>query len=74
MNAARPYRTQVFPENADDGCECYVPCVGGGEVDLVDKREAWPEWWCDPCGTRNDGWRWHCGMCGQVRGGADGLA
>ena len=71
MDTPRKYRTQVVHENADDGSECFVPCVGGGEVELVDKREAWPEWNCDGCGTHNDRGDLNCAYCGAWRGDID---
>lgn len=52
----RRIRTMQIPEDADDA----------GEVIAWEVVTA-PDWICEHCTTRNDGWRSHCAMCGRGR-------
>lgn len=70
MGAARKLRSQVVYEDADEPTVLEVRYLDPVEV-AVAPEDTWPEWWCDDCGTRNDGWRIPCGYCGVVRPDVD---
>lgn len=70
----------VVDEDADDSYVVEVPEPPASDGPYEDATEhavrfyrVRPDWHCDECGTRNDGWRDPCGMCGIVRDDTDSL-
>lgn len=72
MGAARKFR--YVQEDADESGYIYAAEPKDALDHAVAAESLWPMWWCDPCGTRNEGPRWTCCMCGRVREDADELS
>lgn len=75
MATARKYR--VMPVDEDTGERGYLLAIDPGEnewpEDWIETREAWPDWRCEICSTKNDGGWINCGYCGQFREDLDAL-
>lgn len=80
MGAARKLKRMVVAEDADEPAILvrwdlldaeYLP-PDDALAHAISPEQLWPAWWCD-CGQHNDGQRWNCTFCGQVREDADTL-
>lgn len=67
-----PLVVPLWPEMGELQEE-YVTPTEDAMAHAVDASESWPRFYCESCGTHNEG-RWlNCAMCGEWREDLDAL-